>query len=327
MHHETLSPRTARGRVIHHEDTAEARTVIPGQWAPRTHARAAAGSRLRGRPPYGSRIATVLVDGEPQRQLVPDESTAPVVSRIFREYLADKGLQGIAEGLTADGILSPGAAGRAPRHSTVAWSKSAVRAILVNGRYAGHSECSDTSGAALVSPPIVAPELFHAVQEMFDQRRPQRAAAPVARPYSLRGLVRCARCNRLMQGTWNNEEPYYRCRFPAEYSTANRIDHPRNVYLREQTVLGPLISWLRASCSPRLLMKQLNAERAGTQHERTIMATARHLWTLREAEGEAQAAAFQGLGLRLTYSDRNRMLRVKAVLGPTELVVSGSLAL
>ena len=37
-----------------------------------------------------------------------------------------------------------------------------------------------------------------------------------------------------MQGHWINSAPYYRCRLPAEYAPANKLDHPRNVYLREE---------------------------------------------------------------------------------------------
>ncbi|WP_189129395.1 recombinase family protein [Wenjunlia tyrosinilytica] len=319
---EDIQPPTAQPPTAPLRDTAP----LPDALMPLAPARA---SGLRGRPPYGCRVATVSVDGTQRQALVPDERTAHIVVRIFDEYLADNGLQGIAEGLTADGIPSPGAVGRDPERRTVAWSKSAVRAILVNSRYAGRTSSGEPGGTALVSPPIVAPEVFDRVQLMFDRRRTRPAAgeAPAGRPYILRGLVRCARCNRLMQGTWNNGEPYYRCRFPAEYASANRIDHPRNVYLREQAVLGPLTSWLRTSCSPRRLMQLVTAARTGAYHEATVAATARHLRVLREAEGQAQASAFQALGLRLTYSDSNRMLRVKAVLGPAELVIRGVLAL
>jgi hypothetical protein len=47
-----------------------------------------------------------------------------------------------------------------------------------------------------------------------------------------------------MEGTWNNNRAHYRCRFPAEYALANRIDHPLSVYLREDVVLEPLDGWL-----------------------------------------------------------------------------------
>ncbi|MFI6458648.1 hypothetical protein ACIBF6_44775 [Streptosporangium amethystogenes] len=47
-----------------------------------------------------------------------------------------------------------------------------------------------------------------------------------------------------MQGNWSNEAPYYRCRFPEEYALANRVMHPRNVYIREDAIVPKLDRWL-----------------------------------------------------------------------------------
>lgn len=59
--------------------------------------------------------------------------------RIVTEFLAGRGLYAIAEGLTADGIPSPSAydPDRNRHRSGIAWSKSAIRAILTNPRYTG----------------------------------------------------------------------------------------------------------------------------------------------------------------------------------------------
>ncbi len=52
-----------------------------------------------------------------------------------------------------------------------------------------------------------------------------------------------------MQGSWNHGEPYYRCKFPAEYAVAaNR--HPRTVYLREAAVVPALDHWLATVFDP-----------------------------------------------------------------------------
>ncbi|WP_220479591.1 recombinase family protein [Halosaccharopolyspora lacisalsi] len=106
------------------------------------------GRYLGGRPPYGYRLVDAgphpnpgkAADGKRLHTLTPDPDTAPVVQRIFAEYLAGAGLFAIAEGLTRDGILSPSAHDRArnPHRSTTAWSKGAVRTILTNPRYTGH---------------------------------------------------------------------------------------------------------------------------------------------------------------------------------------------
>ena len=38
-----------------------------------------------------------------------------------------------------------------------------------------------------------------------------------------------------MSGKWNNGQAYYLCRFPTEYALANRVSHPKNVYLKRPT--------------------------------------------------------------------------------------------
>jgi DNA invertase Pin-like site-specific DNA recombinase len=101
------------------------------------------GRYLGGRPPYGYKLEEAgphpnpakAADGKKLHRLVPDPVTAPVVRRIFDDYLvAGLGFYAIAERLTAEGVLSPSAYDRArnrhrPGH---AWGKSAVRAILLN---------------------------------------------------------------------------------------------------------------------------------------------------------------------------------------------------
>jgi site-specific DNA recombinase len=97
-------------------------------------AQAATEGRFLGRrPPYGYRLAdagphpnpTKALDGRRLHRLEPDPIAAPVVKRIYREYLAGRGLFAIAEALTADGILSPSAYDHArnTHRDTIAWSK------------------------------------------------------------------------------------------------------------------------------------------------------------------------------------------------------------
>lgn len=46
---------------------------------------------------------------------------------------------------------------------------------------------------------------------------------------------------------------YYRCRFPTEYGLANKVEHPRNVYLAERELLNPLDQWLSRCLAPHRL--------------------------------------------------------------------------
>ncbi len=72
--------------------------------------------------------------------LEPDPVTAPVVVQIFAMFLDGCGYLAIAERLTAQHLPPPSGHDRArnPHRLGVAWSKSAVRAILSNPRYTGY---------------------------------------------------------------------------------------------------------------------------------------------------------------------------------------------
>jgi site-specific DNA recombinase len=82
--------------------------------------------------------------------------------------------------------------------------------------------------------------------------------------YALRGVLLCGLCDRRMSGKWNNDQAYYLCRYPAEYALGNRLSHPKNVYLREVEVLGPLDDWLAEKFGPASIDATLSelAERA-----------------------------------------------------------------
>jgi len=53
-----------------------------------------------------------------------------------------------------------------------------------------------------------------------------------------------------MQGSWNGGKAHYRCRYPSAYGLANRVDHPRSVYVREDAVLPRLDAWFARLFDP-----------------------------------------------------------------------------
>lgn len=200
-----------------------------------------------GRAPYGYSV----VDGGPYpnprksaegfrlRVLAADEDAAPVVRRIFNEYLDGAGDRAIATGLNRDGIACPSASRPEQNRHRLAdgWQSSTVRAILENprctgyavfGRWtrnevladpddvgAGHVVRFRRSGADRVvrsrvrpHPEIVAVEEFTRAQLVRRSRGSggrrgiaslERDRAPVKRTYLFRGLVRCEVCGRKMQ--------------------------------------------------------------------------------------------------------------------------------
>ncbi|GAA4868390.1 recombinase family protein [Saccharopolyspora cebuensis] len=259
------------------------------------------GRYLGGRPPYGYLIAdggphpnpTKAADGKRLHRLEPDPVTAPVVERIFSEYLDGIGIYAIAEGLTRDGIPCPSAhdPARNRHRSGVAWSKGAIRVILNNPRYTGfqvwnkqrkHEALIDVDDVALghrtqqrhntpdqwvysaepTHQAIITPDTFTRSRDIAASRArgsAHRTRTRVHHRYVLRGLLYCGLCDRRMQGQKSRHQLYYRCRYTQEYALANTVDHPANVYLPEHGILGALDDWIATSLQPPRLERTLDA--------------------------------------------------------------------
>ena len=225
------------------------------------------GRFLGGRPPYGYLIADAgphpnpakAADGKRLHKLDLDPEAAPVVRRIFAEFIAGHGFYAIAEGLTRDGIPSPSAhdparnkhrcghrveqvrGPRDPHQPPLHRPPGVEQAAQRRGphrrrrrRPRPHHQASGgttrTSGCGptkIVHPPIIDRETFDQVQAMVSRARHQARRAQAApqrtHPYALRGACCCGLCGRRMQSHWINGTPYYRCRFPAEYALANHV--------------------------------------------------------------------------------------------------------
>lgn len=261
------------------------------------------GRFLGGRPPYGYQLADAgphpnpgkAADGRRLHRLVPDPAAAPIVKRIFRDYLSGLGLKAIAERLTCDGIVCPSAHDRArnSHRSGTAWGASAVRVILTNPRYTGRQvwnkqrkqetllDIEDVAAGyetklkwngrekwiwsdTVAHEPLVSVEDLEAVQALLAQRGTVRARLPrderpVTRTYVLRGRIWCGLCGRKMQGNANNGRAHYRCRYLNEYAKANHIEHPPTIYLREDAIVPRLDAWLAKAFAPHRLAETVGA--------------------------------------------------------------------
>ncbi|WTW98274.1 recombinase family protein [Streptomycetaceae bacterium NBC_01309] len=277
------------------------------------------GRFLGGRPPYGYMLEDAgphphpakAAEGKRLRRLALDPTAAPVVARIYAEYLSGIGIYAIAQRLTADQILCPSAhdPARNRHRSGVAWPKGAVRTILINPRYTGHEVWNkqrkversiDVEDVALghdthmewnpkyawvyseqpTHAPIVGKDAFAQVQQRLHSRGPQSVGRVVRtkNPYALKGLFTHVSCGRRMQGHWNNSAAYYRCRFPSEYALANGVDHPLGVYVREDAVLPHLDRWLASAFAPERAESALSAvEHAQPERDFRIDAAKRRI--------------------------------------------------
>ena len=276
------------------------------------------GRFLGGRPPYGYRLADAGPHPNPGKAalglrihcLEPDPITGPVVVRIFEDYVSGKGLFAIAESLTRDGIPSPSAYDRArnTHRNGQGWSKTAVRAILINPRYtdvavwgrqrrdevlvdvedvaAGYrtklrwnDEDAWVRSPGVAHDPLISSEVFEVARarRAANGRTTIRKPRRTLRPYLLRGLLRCGLCDRRMQGSWNHDQPYYRCRYPTEYALPRGTQHQRVVYVREAQIVPPLDDWIAGVFEPERL-------------EETCRALADAQEPLTEEAGRAEAA-------------------------------------
>lgn len=296
------------------------------------------GRFLGGRPPYGYRLADAgphpnpskAADGRRLHRLEPDPLTAPVVARIYREFLAGSGIYAIAEGLTRDGIPSPSAADprRNPHRHGNAWAKSAVRVILLNRRYTGRQvwnrqrkaeiliDIEDVAlghetkmrwnparewiySAALVHDPLIDDDTFEQVQAQIaaGARRPGVKSKPRAskRGYALSGLLFCGLCERRMVGSFNNNRNHYRCTYAAEYTDANSIAHPRSLYVREDKIIEQIDPWISRAFRPANLQVTLQAI-ADAQHndaDQQRIAAAREKITICQTKLDRYRAALE----------------------------------
>jgi len=234
------------------------------------------GRYLGGRPPYGYCLADAgphpnkahAAWGRRAHRLEPDPETAPVVTWMFAQRLAGHSIARITRALNDAGIPCPSAADpkRNPHRSGTAWTLSTVAAILANPRYTGRqvwnrqrTDCDlvDPANTGLghrqvqrwnlpagrvisarpAHPALVSEADFIAAQ---DASAPRGPAGTATRRYLLAGLLRCGVCGRRLESAWSNGKPAYRCRHG--YTSATRPDpaRPRNLYIREDTILPRL---------------------------------------------------------------------------------------
>lgn len=250
------------------------------------------GRFLGGRPPYGYRLADAgahpnpgkAADGKRLHQLEVDPTAAPIVQRIFGQYIAGRGYFAIAQDLTRDGIPSPSAhdPARNRHRDQRSWSKIAVRSILMNPRYTGRQvwnrqrrdeilvDVEDVAQGHLsrmrwngrdewvwsseqTHEAIIDSETFAAAQAQMaagTYRPTTGKTRTTKRTYVLSGRVHCGLCGHRMQGNVNHDAHHYRCKFAVDRAPVPGLDHPKNVYVRESAIVPKLDEWIARLFNP-----------------------------------------------------------------------------
>ena len=234
-----VSLETIDGGVIDWSDFAGRVTFAVSQEAKHAFLRDLSRSSLRGMAakirdgrgiyggstPYGYRRETAIVDRRPVSTFALDETTAPVVRRMFHAYAEAGGsLNSVVVMLNDEGVPSP--------YGRAQWRRGSVRRVLANPIYAGdiswgrtmsgkyHARVGDEIVARRPGqrrarnvpivhrdalPAIVDRRLFDAVQELLVVRKKATRRSRSTRPLS--GLVTCGHCGSPM----HVDGPHYRC--------------------------------------------------------------------------------------------------------------------
>ena len=185
-------------------------------------------------PTYG-----YLKDPEDHHKLIVDPETAPVVQMIFEKFIRGRSILGIAKDLNDMGLPNPSAYKKlkgmnyqhASKNPDGLWPDSSVRRILQNEMYTGkmiQGKNRVISYKDQVCRPCPKEEWFvventhEAIisQETFDKAQSQfcheiRRSSKTHRTDLFSGLVRCAKCGRIMNKKANHFDygtyEYYRC--------------------------------------------------------------------------------------------------------------------
>ncbi|MBR4289535.1 MAG: recombinase family protein [Oscillospiraceae bacterium] len=186
-------------------------------------------------PTYG-----YLKDPENRHKLIVDEETAPVVRMIFDKFLSGTSIMGIAKELNAMGIPNPSAYKKlkgcnyrhpAGKKNDGLWPDSSVRRILRNEMYIGNMVQGKNTTVSYkihqcravpkenwirvtgTHQAIIDPDTFANVQALLGKHI--RKPPAQNQVHLLAGLVRCAKCGRIMSRKTNRHTygtyHYYRC--------------------------------------------------------------------------------------------------------------------
>jgi len=126
--------------------------------------------------------------------------------------------------------------------------------------------------AARAHDALVDEETVERVQTMIaaGARRPgvERKPRRSKRSYAFSGLLFCGLCERRMIGSFNNDRNHDRCTYSSENADANRLAHPRSLYLREDKNVELVDPWVQRAFSGANLRTTLQAM-ADAQHDDT----------------------------------------------------------
>lgn len=159
--------------------------------------------------------------------IIPDKNKAPFIRKIFELYSRrEYSMETLADHMYKLGLRS---------WNGIKVGSSSIERILKNPFYYGLMEAKGQAYPHAYQP-LITRSLFVECKEVMNSfnKRPFKYAA---KPFILRGLIRCDICGCTITAEIQDKYIYYSC-------TGHKKMHPR-VYVREEKLLEPLVESLK----------------------------------------------------------------------------------
>lgn len=177
--------------------------------------------------------------------LAIDDTQAPIVRRIYADYLTGKSPKTIAATLTSEGVLTP--------RGKTRWSTTTIRSILTNEKYKGDALLQKTFTSDFLTKtvkpnqgevpqyyvtgnhePIIDPATWDLVQAELTRRA--KPGSSTTHPFASR--IKCGQCGGWYgRKTWHSTSKHrrhiWRCNNKYERSTACTTPHLSENQIRE----------------------------------------------------------------------------------------------
>ena len=207
------------------------------------------------------------------------EPEAEVVRCIFRWVTEGGSIRGVVRHLNDEGFLAPSAGKVTYKDGrTARWGNGCVHRILREeaykgetvawryqreGKRGGYKRRAEAEWIRLpegTTPPIIASEIWAAVQERLAGNAAAQATRNAARPYLLRGLVSCAVCGKPMRSAPEHDRRVYRC---------SSRETPTGACGGKRVPAEPIEAWVWSEIEgvlsrPEIIAAEVERQRAGS---------------------------------------------------------------
>ena len=144
------------------------------------------GKHVGGRVLYGYKIDTA-------KYYVVDEAVAPIIQKIFKDYVSGIKATDIAKNLNAAGLKTK---------IGDEWTRHKIGKVLRNKKYTGDYECFDVQCENPI-PAIIDKETFETAQQLLSKNRKAGGRNKSKYKYQLSGKVKCGQCGSAMCGNYS----------------------------------------------------------------------------------------------------------------------------